>query len=176
MAGYSIPASQADIRSNYFTYANAYLFSLVYYLAVANVETNSSLALFFINTVCLCSAANNCPFANSVWVCPVRILCNISIYCPFVAGDSVCICTHAWAAWAHSAVGVYERIMIGADGGAACHLQQQLIRKEKKVGSSSQNRPREAGGIKQPSSPLTLLKILIYTTSRDRTSYSIHFL
>lgn len=53
-----------------------------------NVETNSSFPLFFINTVCLSSAANSCPFANLVCVCEVLILCTVSIYCPFVAGGS----------------------------------------------------------------------------------------
>ncbi len=145
-------------------------------LLFSSGNTLKQRALFFINAVCLLSAANNRPFANPMWVFPALILCTVSIYCPFVAGGSVCICTHAWAAQAHSIVGVCERIMIGATGGAACHLQQQLIRKEKKVDSSSQSRAREAGGMKQPSSPLTLLNILIYTISRDRTSSSIHFL
>lgn len=51
-----------------------------------SVETNSSFPVFFINTVCLCLAVNNCPFANSVWVCSVLFLRTVSVYCPFVAG------------------------------------------------------------------------------------------
>lgn len=50
--------------------------------------------------------------------------------------------------------------MIGAGGGAACHLQQQLIRKEKKA-------ERKTGGLQQPNAALTLQNILIKATSRE---------
>lgn len=151
-----------------------YLFCRSIILHWHDVETNSSLSVLFISAVCLCSAANKWPFANSVWVYSALFSRTVSVYCPFVAGSLgrwVCICTHAWAIWVLSAVGVYERIMIGAGGGGACYLQQ-LIRKEKK-GCSSLSGPRQAGGMKQPNSLLTLnCDIFIYVTSRDRQGYT----
>lgn len=54
--------------------------------------------------------------------------------CSRVQGEQVHVCAHAWTTWARSVVSVYERIMTGAGGGAACHLHQQLIRKENKTG------------------------------------------
>lgn len=86
----------------------------------------------------------------------------------------MCQCIHALAPWALSLVDVYMRIVTGAGGGAACYLQE-LIRKKKKA-CSFLSGPKSAEGMKQPSSPLTLLSnILIYTASREVQAHHIPF-
>lgn len=48
-----------------------YFFSDLIFHSGKNVETTGSSPVFLISAVCLCSAANNCPFANWVWVSSV---------------------------------------------------------------------------------------------------------
>lgn len=79
------PLAVLILLSYHSIYAN-FLFSLSIISQWQYAETNTSFPLFFINTICLCSAANSCPFSSSVWACSVLFLRAVSVYCPFLAG------------------------------------------------------------------------------------------